>query len=169
MIPPRTLILRPPATPGDYAGMDRPRFGECGTLPEALMFRGFAIEDLAPKDSVAPWRELLADLEGYPRYELIALGERPSTEWESLGFDVGEVTARAWSAIANRRDLLPPEEVEEWDRLLNAHGLFSERAAAERFLVRYRSCDDPDGGWMPDGTWSDDPPFYDVVPIHRLG
>jgi len=147
--------------------MDRARVGECGKLPEALMFRGFDIERLAPKDSVALWRELLAEYGGYPCYELIALGDLPGAEWETLGFDVGEVTDRAWSAIVNRDDLLPQEEVEDWNRLLNQHGLFSDSEAAERFLARYRTCGDPDRGWL-NGGWTDSPSFYDVVPIHRL-
>lgn len=165
-IPPRTMILRARTEPGAYEGMDRPRIGEC-ELPEALMFRGFDIEDLAPAQSVAPWRELLAELDGYPRHELIALGELPGPAWERLGFDVGEVTERAWSAIVHRDELLPPEEAAGWSGLLNHHGLFAARDDAERFLARYRTCDDPDGGWF-NGVWTDSPPFYDVVPIHRL-
>jgi hypothetical protein len=55
------MILRARTEPGAYEGMDRPRIGEF-EVPEALMFRGFDIEELAPKQSLAPRRELLAEL-----------------------------------------------------------------------------------------------------------
>jgi hypothetical protein len=142
-----------------YEGMDRPLLGMRDDVPAEVVVRGMALEDLPPDQVEAGYRAFVAGLG--ERYELLGLGEPGGADWELLGYDVGETTERAWSALAHREELGMPEP------LLNRHGLFDDRADAERFLRAYLECDDPDRGWGPDG-WEDDADIYAVVPVYRL-
>jgi hypothetical protein len=158
----RYLIVSSNAPPG-YAGMDRPLVGMQDDVPDELVLRGAALDDLPPAQAEAGHRRFLVELRehGFPGYELLGLGESPDPAWEFLGFDVGETTKRAWSALAHRAALgLPAPR-------LNSHGLFDDRAEAEQFLRAYLESDDPDRGWTADG-WEDRPASYAVVPIQRL-
>lgn len=142
-----------------YEGMDRPLLGMRDDVPDEVVVRGMALEDLPPDKAEAGYRAFVAELG--ERYELLGLGEPGGADWEPLGYDVGETTARAWSALAHREEFGMPEP------LLNRHGLFDDRADAERFLRAYLDSDDPDRGWGPDG-WEEREDIYAVVPVYRL-
>lgn len=146
-----------------YAGMDRPLLGMRDDVPRELVMRSFTLEELFPERIEAGHRRILLELRerGLSGYELLRLGGTSDAEWELLGFDVGETTSRAWSAIVHHADFALPVPH------LNDYGLFDDRAEAEQFLRTYLECDDPDGGWTERG-WEDRPDLYAVVPIHRL-
>jgi hypothetical protein len=154
----RFLIVSRSGAPG-YAGMDRPTLGTLDDVPEPVVLRGMALEDLRPDQAEAGYRAFAAELAG--RYDLLALGEPSGADWELLGYDVGETTRRAWSALAHRQELALPEP------RLNRHGLFDDAAEAEQFLRAYLDSDDPDRGWGPEG-WEERPSLYAVIPVHRL-
>jgi hypothetical protein len=149
-----------------YRGMDRPPLGSRQDVPEPLMLRGLALEevsaDRAEKEFVAFIDELRRA--GGGEYDLLALGESEVDGWVFLGYDVGEESTRAWSAIAHASRFLHPGELGEWTALLNGNGLFDDRRDAERYLTRYLASGDPDSGWTADG-WSDTPDLYAVVPV----
>ena len=147
-------------------GMDRPPLGSVADVPEPLMLRGIALEDAPPDRAENEFVQLVAELRRASTngYDLIALGEVESDGWVFLGYDVGEQTPRAWSAIANASRLLDPNELSEWTARLNSHGLFDDRADAERYLARYLTNGDPDRGWTANG-WTDTPDLYAVIPV----
>lgn len=153
-----------------YEGMDRPLLGAVGALPEPLVIAGIEIEALAPRDATVRFGALAAELAaaGALRHELLALGPPPGDPaWRPLGLDVGEVGARAWSALRHLDEILPADEVAGWRTRLNRHGLFESAADATAFLARYLASPDEDRGWGPDGG-SVDPLTYGVVPVHRF-
>lgn len=158
----RLLIVSSVPGPG-YAGMDRPLLGAGDDAPEDLVLRAAALEDLPVDQQLAAHLAFLDELRagGVTGYELIALGAAPDATWDLLGFDVGETTRRAWSALAHRDELGLPAPA------LTEHGLFADRAEAEAFLASYLAADDPDASWTPDG-WQARPDLYAVVPIYRL-
>lgn len=152
-----------------YQGMDRPPLGSLDDLPEDLILRGMALEDLPDPVAETHYREFLSDITaaGGEGYELLALGDmQPSREWNFLGFDVGENTPASWSAIANQKIFLSSNELDDWVRRLNSYGLFDELHDAEEYLARYLASDDPDKGWTARG-WDDEPDIYAVIPVHR--
>ncbi len=152
------LIVAPGA--GGYAGMDRPPLGSQPDVPEPLVLRGLELESSGDE---AGLRAFLADLRasGVTQYDVIGLADPVGDGWEFLGYDVGETTAAAWSAIKHRAEVLDGEP------RLNEHGLFSQRSDAEAFLQAYLQADDPDRGWTATG-WTDNPSIYAVIPISRL-
>lgn len=152
-----------------YAGMDRPPIGSGGDVPEPLVLRAMALEDVPSPEAERAWRALFEELgaQGITGYELLALGEMPSrVDWELLGHDVGEASPARWSAIAHAEDFLPPDEQAAWKTRLNRYGLFDDSDAASEYLTRYLAADDPDRGWTPDG-WSEGTELYSVIPVRR--
>jgi hypothetical protein len=158
----RLVIL----APGSYAGMDRPALGARPDVPEDRVVKGLELESNA---DIPGLRRFLTDLarEGIDDYELVALGGFQGAAWEFLGFDVGETTSAAWSAINHRDEVLSAEQAAEWAQRLNAHGLFANQADADAFLQAYLESEDPDAGWGADG-WTDNPTIYAVIPVQRL-
>lgn len=154
-----------------YEGMDRLQLGGIANLPQALIDRGLALEDLPPEEAEPAYRAFMGELSaaGHLGYELLALdhAQADGEAWEFLGYDVGETTQAAWSALAHRAQVLTTEEQGHWQGRLNAHGLFASQADATAFLVVYLASDDPDKGWTAEG-WTDAPDWYAVIPIHRL-
>jgi hypothetical protein len=153
----RFVIASRPDAPG-YQGMDRALLGMRDDVPDDVVVRGMALDDLAPHQAEAGYRAFVAELGD--RYELLGLGEPAGAGWELLGYDVGETTPRAWSAIAHRAELALPEP------RLNRHGLFEDPGDAERFLRAYLAAEDPDRDWDP--AWQAHPELYAVIPVHRL-
>ncbi len=151
----RVVILGP----GPYGGMDRPALGSRGDVPHDTVVRALACE--AAQD-VAGCRRLLIDLArgGVDDYEIVALGGWPGSAWDFLGFDVGETTSAAWSAVQHRAEVFDADQAAAWGSHLNEHGLFHNPADADAFLQAYRQADDPDAG--------EDPAIYSVVPVQRL-
>lgn len=151
-----------------YEGMDRPPLGSFLDIPEPLILQGMALEDLPDPIAEASYKEFLIRIEatGTEGYELLALGDRPSSSWDFLGFDVGETTPTAWSAISHRDVIFSPQELNDWEERLNSHGLFDKRIDAENYLTYYLASDDPDKGWTEEG-WVDEPDFYAVVPVYK--
>jgi hypothetical protein len=149
-----------------YRGMDRPPLGSLADVPELLMLRGLALEDVPPERAENEFVAFIAELRhiGAKNYDLLAVGDIESDGWVFLGYDVGEETPRAWSAIANASCFLDPDELGQWTALLNRNGLFDDRGDAERYLARYLASGDPDSGWTADG-WSDTPDLYAVIPV----
>ena len=154
-----------------YEGMDRLRLGGVADLPQALIDRGLGLEDLRPEEAEPAYRTFLGELiaAGHLGYELLALdhAQADGEAWEFLGYDVGETTEAAWSALAHRGQVLTAEEQVRWQGRLNAHGLFASQADATAFLAVYLASDDPDKGWTTEG-WTEAPDWYAVIPIHRL-
>lgn len=151
-----------------YEGMDRPKLGTFSDVPELILYRGLALEDLPPQEAEKSYRMLLTEMLeiGITEYELLVLGDNPPGQCKFLGYDVGETTKTAWSAIVNQDIFLNPEEKVQWEEKLNAHGLFQEREEAEAFLARYLDSDDPDMGWTEDG-WTNTPDEYAIIPVYR--
>ncbi len=152
-----------------YEGMNRYQLGNFTDIPDELLYRGLSLEDMLPEKAEMSYRLLLRDMlaMNVTQYELLMLGDNPSEDWEFLGYDVGETTKAAWSAIANRDVFLNHEEIAKWEESLNSHGIFEERADAEAFLAVYLDSEEPDKGWTGDG-WTETPDWYAVVPIYRL-
>ena len=166
----RFLIVkqRPPRDAGPYEGMDRQILGDVADVPESLISRWATLEEMPAEDAQELLGALMSDLSaaGVAGYELLALGsvrDLPGN-WAFLGYDVGETTEAAWSAIAHREAFLAQGESAGWEARLNAHGLFGKQVDAEAFLERYLASDDPDMGWTADG-WTDTPDWYAVIPI----
>ncbi len=154
-----------------YEGMDRPTLGSFRDIPEDLILRGMALEDLPNAIAESHYRELLSDIAaaGGEEYQLLALGDAQQLhehEWDFLGFDVGENTPASWSAIANRGTFLSSNDLDDWKQRLNPHGLFGEFRDAEAYLARYMASNDPDKGWTEEG-WVDEPDIYAVIPVYR--
>jgi hypothetical protein len=154
----RFLIVSSSGSSG-YEGMDRAILGMLDDVSEQMILRGLALEDLPPDQAETEYRAFVTELGG--RYELLGLGEPGGTDWEFLGYDVGEMTRRAWSALSHREELALPKP------RLNHHGLFDDRTEAEQFLRAYLDSDDPDRGWGPDGG-EDHTALYAIIPVHRL-
>jgi hypothetical protein len=148
--------------------MDRPKLGSFSDVPEPILYRGLALEDLPPQEAEKSYCVLLTEMLeiGITDYELLVLGDNPPGKCEFLGYDVGETTKAAWSAIVHQDIFLNPEEKYQWEEKLNAHGLFQEREEAEAFLARYLDSDDSDMGWTADG-WTDTSDWYAIIPVHR--
>ncbi len=151
-----------------YGGMDRPKLGSRCDVPDSIRSRGVALEGQPTQEADRPYRMLLAEMLeiGVTDYELLVLGDIPPDKYQFLGYDVGENTEDAWSAIVDQDLFLEPEEKLQWEEKLNAHGLFQHRADAQAFLVRYLDSGDPDMGWTSDG-WTDTPDWYAVIPVYR--
>lgn len=164
---PRYRIV-PRTPPGEYAGMDRRPVG-ADDLPELALLRAVAVEQLGPPEAEARGLELLDELRraGHSALELICLDGEDAPHRERLGFDVGERTPAAWSAIAHRTAFLDYEEWSQWSARLNCYGLFEHGDDAEAFLARYLESDDPDGAWSPTGE-EGPPSLYAVVCVHRV-
>jgi hypothetical protein len=149
--------------------MDRQPLGLDRPIPDKIVMRAIAFEELGPADGLCGLIDVMAELrvDHGDRFDLLWLGDDPPPGWEHLGFDVGETTSTAWSAIAHWSAFLSPAEAEPWHARLNANGLFTHRQDARRYLEHYLTCDDPDRGWTPTG-WTDDPEIYAVVSVWRL-
>lgn len=168
-IPRLTIVAAPPPDqPFRYEGMDRPPLAPSDDVPEELVVRAAALEDVDPKDALKDFRAFMFDLvaAGIEGYELLWVGADGPAGWRRLGYDVGETTSAAWSAIARWKAFLSPEHFETWRSRLNDHGLFADRGDAESYLARYLESDDPDRGWTRDG-WTDVPDIYSVLPVWR--
>jgi hypothetical protein len=151
-----------------YEGMNRPKLGSFLDVPESILYHGLALEDLPSNEAEKQYQNLVLDMlaMGINQYELLALDGSPLENYEFLGYDVGETTKTAWSAILHKDIFLNPEEINQWEQKLNVHELFQEQEEAEEFLARYLESDDPDMGWTADG-WTDIPDFYAVIPVYR--
>jgi hypothetical protein len=151
--------------------MDRPPLGSSDDVPEHLVLRGMALEELSADVAEDGYRELISAITAAAadaKYDLLALGDmRRAAHWEFLGFDVGERTPASWSAIAHRDVFLSPGDLSEWERRLNSHGLFDNISDAEVYLALYLDSDDPDKGWTAEG-WVDKPDIYAVIPVYRF-
>ncbi len=158
------LLLRR-ASPGAYAGMDRPRLEGDLTVPEPLRLEAAALEDL-PIGRAAAAARALAGRAG-PDWEAVWVGGEPLPGAEVLGWDVGERLPSFWSALARAEALLGAEEGARWLARTNRYGLFERRGDAEAFLERYLSADDPDRGWTAEG-WTEAPDWYAALLIQRL-
>jgi len=171
----RFLIVRKSSANGScntatktYEGMQRFQLGSFTDVPDELLNHGLALEDMPPHEALISYQRLLADMlaMGVTDYELLMLGDCPSQNWQFLGYDVGETTKAAWSAIANLEIFLEPQEMAQWQERLNFHGLFPERADAKEFLKRYLESVDPDMGWTALG-WTNTPDWYAVISVYR--
>lgn len=164
----RLLIVRRPRGGESYAGMDRLGTSTAGGVPQELVVREVAVQSLPPEARARALRSVLRDLArlGHEEYELVALDQAPEGKWEHLGYDVGELGPRAWSAVSHAADFLSEEETAQWRLRRNEHGLFATVEDARRFLERYLAYDDPDRGWGPAG-WQEDAEDYGVVPVFR--
>jgi hypothetical protein len=162
---PRLAVVAapPPGALPRYEGMDRTPLAPGADASEELVARVAALEDRDPRQALDGLLTVMSELDA--GYDLLWLGDDAPDGWEPLGYDVGETTSAAWSAIARWPQFLSPEEFETWRSRLNEHGLF-QRADAEEYLAAYLAADDPDRGWSPDG-WTDTPGLYAVVPVWR--
>ena len=156
---------------GWYEGMDRPRLGTVPGISGDVLIRGLSLEDVPPEKAQDAFSAYMDDLlvGGSTGLDLLALGDvadSGSDTWEFLGYDVGETTPAAWSAIVNGHIFLGPAEQVEWRSRLNAHGLFANQQDADAYLSRYFHSDDPDRGWT-EGGWRERPDFYKVIPVYR--
>lgn len=164
---PRIVIVS--SEPSTYKGMDRQPLGLGGPIPDRIVMRVIAFEELGPVAGLPGLIDVIAELRAghQDRFDLLWLGDGPPAGWEHLGFDVGETTSTAWSAIARWSAFLSPAEVEPWHARLNTNGLFARQQDAQLYLEHYLACDDHDRGWTPAG-WTDGPDIYSVVSVWRL-
>lgn len=163
------IVRKPVAEAGQiYLGMDRGPFGGYPDEPESLILEGMALQDIPGEQAEATYRAFWEKLDahGSHRYDLLALAVQADDDWQFLGYDVGENTGRAWSAVAHRRDFLEPDEIDSWGAKLNVNGLFADPADAKALLAKYLDSGDPDMGWAADG-WEEQPDWYAVIPIYR--
>jgi hypothetical protein len=152
----------------NYEGMDRPRLGEYNDLPQDLVLEGLSLDDMSANQKKIAYKCFIEKLlsREIDRYELITSEEQIGVDWQFLGYDVGELTKRAWSAITNYDVFLSSEEQEKWISCLNSHGLFQILEKAEEYLKLYLSSNDPDMGWDV-SSWQEAPTWYCVIPIYR--
>ncbi|MDJ0729248.1 MAG: hypothetical protein QNJ33_04570 [Crocosphaera sp.] len=152
----------------NYKGMDRPKLGEYNDLPQALILEGLSLDDMNANQRKIAYKSFIEKLlnRGIDRYELITSEDQIGVDWEFLGYDVGELTKRAWSAIANCNVFVSSEEQEKWISCLNSQGLFQVLEKAEEYLELYLSSNDPDMGWDVN-SWQEAPSWYCVIPIYR--
>lgn len=152
-----------------YRGMDRPTLGSLGDVPESIVRRGMALGEAPPDVAEILFTALLADIVnsiGVSKYELVRLGGVEGPRWELLGYDVGELTERAWSAIVHWDLFLTPRAWMEWESRLNGNKLFPNEVIARQFLDEYLKSEDPDRGWTVEG-WEEQPDIYAAIPVYR--
>ena len=170
--PPRLSLVSsaPPGAPAAYRGMDRAPLAPGGPVPEATVAHVCELESLDPRAALTRLVQITARLRAELPHEpldLLWLGDQAPSDWEPLGFDVGETTPAAWSAIARWPAFMPAPEAARWAARLNTHGLFTRHEDARSHLDRYLTGEDPDRGWTHDGR-PETPDLYAVVPIRRL-
>jgi hypothetical protein len=113
------------------------RLDEAQEVCEALMSEGCKVEivfcSVRPRDDGA---------------------EHAAAHVEHLGFDVAGVRSGYWSIVG---DIANGDWVAPFRPLLNSHGLFGDRGAAERYLEAYRA-----------GGEADAESPFDVVRVTRI-
>lgn len=155
-----------------YLGMNRFRLGSFNDITEQLLFEGIGLEEVESKELEGRYISYIKKLwrKGNLQYDLLSLNKPEKYnehDWEFLGFDVGENTPAAWSAILNNQVFTSKKDIKIYINRLNQFGLFDDFNRAEEFLQLYLMSDDPDRDWGIDDEIIDDN-IYQVIPIYRF-